>query len=142
MTLDEAIVHAREVAASLGDCSECAKDHIQLAEWLEELRELRDTDKTREITIQINNLKITGSAETIHELAHVYSTAACFYGREIVDEINGKHSDAFITELEAKQKTLETTERQLINAIKDSDYYKKFSAEMSDIIDDILKENG
>lgn len=45
MTLDEAIVHAREVAASLGDCSECAKDHIQLAEWLEELRELRDTDR-------------------------------------------------------------------------------------------------
>lgn len=45
MTLDEAIVHAREVAASLGDCSECAKDHVQLAEWLEELRKLREAER-------------------------------------------------------------------------------------------------
>jgi len=45
MTLDEAIVHAREVAASLGDCSECAKDHLQLAEWLEELKAYREQNK-------------------------------------------------------------------------------------------------
>lgn len=95
----------------------------------------------KEITIQIDNLKITGSAEAIHKLAHVYSTAACFYGREIVDEIHSKHRDMLIAELEAIQKTLETTERQLIDAIIDSDYYEKFSAEMSDIINDILKEN-
>lgn len=56
MTLDEAIAHAREVAQdkireatynfpSLGDyydeCEQCAKEHEQLAEWLEELKELR-----------------------------------------------------------------------------------------------------
>lgn len=45
MTLDEAIIHAREVAAQLG-CCECAAEHIQLAEWLEELRERRKIDKT------------------------------------------------------------------------------------------------
>ena len=35
MTLDEAINHAKDIAAKGG---ECAKDHEQLAEWLEELR--------------------------------------------------------------------------------------------------------
>lgn len=44
MTLDEAIIHAREVAAQLG-CCECAAEHRQLAEWLEELRELRKNNK-------------------------------------------------------------------------------------------------
>ena len=39
MTLDEAIQHAREVAQS--GCSECCKEHEQLAEWLEELRDRR-----------------------------------------------------------------------------------------------------
>ena len=38
MTLDEAIAHAREIAAG---CEECADEHAQLAEWLEELRDLR-----------------------------------------------------------------------------------------------------
>lgn len=55
MTIDEAITHAREVAKEhrdksspygelLGndsDCIKCAEDHEQIAEWLEELKELR-----------------------------------------------------------------------------------------------------
>ena len=59
MTLDEAILHAREVAAiqrnndklnkTLGvispyyktDCIKCAEEHEQLAEWLEELKSYR-----------------------------------------------------------------------------------------------------
>lgn len=40
MTLDEAIAHCEEVAKSL--CGECAKQHKQLAEWLKELKELRE----------------------------------------------------------------------------------------------------
>lgn len=40
MTLDEAIEHAREVADNT-ECSECADEHLQLAEWLEELKWLR-----------------------------------------------------------------------------------------------------
>ena len=63
--IDEAISHAREVAEeqkkqgsiccdSLEDtiraekCLECAKEHEQLAEWLEELRERRDAVKKLE----------------------------------------------------------------------------------------------
>lgn len=63
MTLDEAIKHAEEVAevkerqlvefskyraeiTKEGDeCLKCAKDHRQLAEWLTELKELREKQK-------------------------------------------------------------------------------------------------
>lgn len=40
MTLDEAIMHAREKAKSL--CGECAKEHSQLAEWLTEYKKLKE----------------------------------------------------------------------------------------------------
>ena len=45
MTIDEAIVHAREVASRKFDdrvhCIRCAEEHEQLAEWLEEFKVLR-----------------------------------------------------------------------------------------------------
>ena len=45
MTIDEAIVHAREVASRKFDdrvhCIKCAEEHEQLAEWLEELKQYR-----------------------------------------------------------------------------------------------------
>ena len=51
MTLDEAIQHAKDVVdeensklLKVGEeyvCSECAKEHEQLVEWLEELKEYR-----------------------------------------------------------------------------------------------------
>lgn len=40
MTLDEAIKHCKERASQ--DCSECAKEHLKLARWLEELKMLRE----------------------------------------------------------------------------------------------------
>lgn len=45
MTLKEAIVHCHQVVASAkdGECYKCAADHLQLAKWLEELVELRQT---------------------------------------------------------------------------------------------------
>lgn len=42
MTLDEAIEHAEERAHQ--DCTECAREHAQLAEWLRELKERRMTE--------------------------------------------------------------------------------------------------
>ena len=58
MTLDEAIAHAREVAERNRNqykncpsdrtdirhqtCEECAEEHEQLAEWLEELKKYRE----------------------------------------------------------------------------------------------------
>ena len=57
MTIDEAIAHAREVAKHRmaeyenhydkdahyypTQCKKCAEEHIQLAEWLEELKQYR-----------------------------------------------------------------------------------------------------
>ena len=43
MTLDEAIQHAKEKGIELeqNQCHECAKEHYQLANWLEELKRLR-----------------------------------------------------------------------------------------------------
>ena len=45
MTLDEVIIHAREVASRKFDdrvhCIKCAEEHEQLAEWLEELKQYR-----------------------------------------------------------------------------------------------------
>lgn len=38
LTLDEAIKHCQEKA----DCSECGKEHKQLAEWLIELKQLKE----------------------------------------------------------------------------------------------------
>ena len=40
MTLDEAITHCEEIASS--ECSECAKQHQQLSEWLKELKLYRE----------------------------------------------------------------------------------------------------
>lgn len=41
MNIDEAIKHCYEVA-SLTSCTECKKDHEQLAEWLKELKSYRE----------------------------------------------------------------------------------------------------
>ena len=62
MSIDEAIAHAREVAErnrkqykncpsdrtdiKHQTCEECAEEHEQLAEWLEELKAYRTLDKT------------------------------------------------------------------------------------------------
>ena len=42
MEIDEAIKHCEEVAEEKQkSCVECARDHLQLAEWLKELKRLR-----------------------------------------------------------------------------------------------------
>ena len=60
LTLDEAIKHAKEVAKTnraeatynspdlkeyYDNCSECANQHNQLAEWLEELKSFKEAEK-------------------------------------------------------------------------------------------------
>lgn len=46
MSLDEAIQHLNEVLSSdkVWSCEEYKRDHIQLREWLKELREYRRTN--------------------------------------------------------------------------------------------------
>ncbi|MEG1310678.1 MAG: hypothetical protein RR942_04735 [Romboutsia sp.] len=45
MTLDEAIEHCIEQAD--GQCNECAREHYQLALWLQELKEYRKSDDNK-----------------------------------------------------------------------------------------------
>lgn len=49
MTLDEAIIHCYTKAKELeyNNCISCSNDHIQLAKWLEELKEYRTNNKVR-----------------------------------------------------------------------------------------------
>ena len=42
ITLDEAIKHAEEVANDPEQCFQCTEEHRKLAEWLKELKELRE----------------------------------------------------------------------------------------------------
>lgn len=43
MTLDEAIEHALEVAKT-ADCKECMEEHLQLANWLIELKYMKEVE--------------------------------------------------------------------------------------------------
>lgn len=57
-SIDEAIAHAREIAdkssdcwkhcVNDGSCSVCEKEHEQLAEWLEELKSLKENSISKE----------------------------------------------------------------------------------------------
>lgn len=60
MTLDEAIAHAREKSQCEG---ENARDHIQLAEWLQELKIRRQNPK---MDCLIEALGFYGNPETYH----------------------------------------------------------------------------
>lgn len=46
MSLDDAISHCYDVAENAGDgtCEACRAEHLQLAAWLEELRQRREDD--------------------------------------------------------------------------------------------------
>ena len=61
MTIDEAIVHAREVASRKFDdrvhCIRCAEEHEQLAEWLEELKQYRAIGTPKEFREAVEKQK-------------------------------------------------------------------------------------
>ena len=42
MTLDEAIIHAKELSENQSICKDCREEHKQLAAWLEELKQYKE----------------------------------------------------------------------------------------------------
>ena len=64
MTLDDAIKHCQQVA-NKSDC-ECAKEHKQLAEWLQELKEFKKMQTNEEWFCQ---LPTEENAETVAQLS-------------------------------------------------------------------------
>ena len=45
MTLDEAIVHSKELFENQSVCEVCREEHKQLAEWLEELKQYKEQNQ-------------------------------------------------------------------------------------------------
>ena len=94
MTLDEAIKHAEEVVEEqenkfsisgefLGnnaDCKKCAEEHRQLAEWLKELKQLRE--QTRWIPVS------EGLPEDREIILFSTKTDCVFVGRYFDDNTN------------------------------------------------------
>ena len=86
MTLDEAIVHAREVAERNRNqykncpsdrtdirhqtCEECAEEHEQLAEWLEELKKYREIGTPEECREAVEKQKVDKELES-HDEKHI-----------------------------------------------------------------------
>lgn len=52
MTLDEAIQHCKEVAENT-TCAGCKKEHLQLAEWLQELKKRRSDSMAKNLIPEI-----------------------------------------------------------------------------------------
>lgn len=83
MTLDEAIQHAREVAS--GDrcecahvrCSDCSKEHEQLAAWLEELQRRRGDAPTARYVGGKHEHWIGVEVEGESGTGPIYSKVAC-----------------------------------------------------------------
>lgn len=53
MTLQEAIIHAKEKSKTLS--GKCAQEHLQLAEWLEELRYLQESNHWISVSERLPN---------------------------------------------------------------------------------------
>lgn len=95
LTIDEAIEHAREVAKKerdkllkVGDeyiCSECGKEHEQLAEWLEELKDYRRFNGAKTFDNGFKQGEKYGYKKAIDDFADKISTYGTYddYGNVI-----------------------------------------------------------
>ena len=131
MTIDEAIAHAREVAeeqrkdnenceykAEYGckgctdyyskPCIECAKEHEQLAEWLEELKNYRDKNK---MVVRVDVENMDSIKDKIEELSKY---AESQYDKGIDDFV--EHIRTYYT-LKQEMGYVATTYKDLINYI-------------------------
>ena len=54
MTLDEAIKHCEEKANEYGCCDDCRIEHKQLADWLKELKALKEKYNVQKYTTVMN----------------------------------------------------------------------------------------
>lgn len=56
MSLDDAILHCKDRARE--DCTECAKEHQQLAEWLEELKIYKELEEQEMLLVRVYELYV------------------------------------------------------------------------------------
>lgn len=95
LTLEEAIEHCEEVAAGMtkqGECQECANDHKQLAEWLQDYRRLlgqepcedaisREMALDCDMSVRLN--KSVLNQYPVGEYDYENLRKACFHGIEL-----------------------------------------------------------
>lgn len=91
MTLNEAIQHCKDVAAS--KCDECGKEHQQLAEWLQELVNLRIKIKRLGTELRAKHLK---AIHTANELA-AYEDKTPISDEFLIKNGFTKRTDSIIT---------------------------------------------
>lgn len=72
MSLDEAILHCQGRAKA--DCSECAREHLQLAEWLEELKVYKELEAQRRILVKA------------YEVCEIFECNHCGYVESRIEE--------------------------------------------------------
>ena len=88
MTIDEAIVHAREVASRKFDdrvhCIRCAEEHEQIAEWLEELKAYRAIGTLEECREAVEKQKAKKPKEYEDKFANPYFAAELGYIDDII----------------------------------------------------------
>ena len=116
MTIDEAIAHEREVAEEQRKdnenckykseygckgcadyyskpCIECAEEHEQLAEWLEELKDYRDKNK---MVVRIDCANSDEFKDMVVKLAkEQYNKAIDDFSTDIINKINFEHKWLF-----------------------------------------------
>ena len=96
MTLDEAIVHAREVAERNRNqykncpsdrtdirhqtCEECAEEHEQLAEWLEELKKYREIGTPEECMAAVEKQKAKKPHKNYEKFSGVWCSCGSYLG--------------------------------------------------------------
>ena len=129
LTIDEAIAHAREVANTqkgksgiclqnglecehFSDCLKCAEEHEQLAEWLEELKALREeksefliyakdiAEANYEMGMEIGYNKAIDDCKelTFREVVYCDSLNDRTEFRELAEQLNGNKMSKGVTE--------------------------------------------
>lgn len=123
MEIDEAITHCKDVSKR---CDECGKEHLQLAAWLMELKDLRKKDNMRymdgiHFAVQ-EILKNLDLGDSYSALERVTSTRdLCFFAaQEIKSHINDGN------EVEHRRLTEKLEEAE--NLIKEWEGYRTFLA--------------
>ena len=119
MNIDEAIKHCYEFAES--KCGDCGKEHLQLARWLEELKESWNL-------INCQKIEIEGLEETRYELA-------C-----IIDELREERERLLQKLQQAKSEAIKEFAERLKNKIWYSDSCNLERTITPEIITNLVKE--
>ena len=104
MTLDEAIKHCEEVAEEkeqsvdiqgtnqkwVDSCKECAEEHRQLAEWLKELKALREVCTSKAFDMAIEAL---GQTDTLDKIKAEIEEIEKYYGLDKATKYGNENAE-------------------------------------------------